>query len=339
MKILVTGGCGFIGSNFIHYWLARHPNDYLVNFDKLTYAANPESLADLTSNSHYQFIKADICDEVAVDAVLADGIELIIHFAAESHVDRSIDDPLLFVKTNVLGTYTLLNSAKKHGGLRFHHVSTDEVFGALSLDTEEKFTENTHYDPRSPYSASKASSDHFVRSFFHTFNLPITVSNCSNNYGAFQSPEKFIPRMITNIMDGKKIPVYGDGLYVRDWLYVDDHCSAIEAIVLKGKIGQSYNIGALVKDYSNLEVAKTILRIMNKTETELEFVADRPGHDRRYTVSWEKIKNELGWSPSLNFEEGIQRTIHWYQENEAWWRDSKTEAEAFYVRLNASKNK
>lgn len=339
MKILVTGGCGFIGSNFIHYWLSRHPNDSIVNFDKLTYAANPESLKDLENNPHYSFVKGDICDEAAVDQVISGGIELIIHFAAESHVDRSIDDPLLFVRTNVIGTYNLLNSAKKHGNIRFHHISTDEVFGALPLDTDEKFTESTNYDPRSPYSASKASSDHFVRSFYHTFGLPITISNCSNNYGAFQSPEKFIPRMITNLMDGKKIPVYGDGLYVRDWLYVEDHCSAIEAVVLNGKIGESYNIGGLVKDYSNLEVAKTILKIMGKGEDQLEFVPDRPGHDRRYAVSWEKIHQELNWSPSLTFEEGITKTVKWYQDNEKWWRDAKTEAEAFYARLAASRQK
>lgn len=338
MKILVTGGCGFIGSNFIHYWLIRHPDDTIVNFDKLTYAANPESLSDLKNNPHYQFIEADICDEVAVDRVLSDGIELIIHFAAESHVDRSIDDPLLFVRTNVLGTYTLLNSAKKNGGIRFHHISTDEVFGSIPFGSNAQFSEETPYDPSSPYSASKASSDHFVRSFGKTFALPITITNCSNNYGPYMNPEKMIPRMITNLIDGKKVPVYGKGENFRDWLYVTDHCSAIEAVITRGKIGETYCIGGLKETSTNINLVKKVIKLMGKDESQIEFVTDRPAHDN-YAVSWEKIHNELGWEPQETLDSGLQKMISWYQENESWWREAKIEAEAFYQRLNSNKGK
>jgi len=338
MKILVTGGCGFIGSNFIHYWLSRHPDDSIVNFDKLTYAANPESLSDLENNSHYQFVQGDICDQVAVDQVMSEGIELIIHFAAESHVDRSIDDPLLFVKTNVLGTYTLLNSAKNHGNIRFHHISTDEVFGSIDFGSNAQFSETTPYDPSSPYSASKAASDHFVRSFGKTFGLPITITNCSNNYGPYMNPEKMIPRMITNLIDGKKVPVYGKGANFRDWLYVTDHCSAIEAVITKGKIGETYCIGGLKETSTNIDLVKKVLALMGKDESLIEFVADRPAHDN-YAVSWDKIHNELGWEPQETLDSGLQKMISWYQDHESWWREAKTEAEAFYVRLNASKQK
>jgi dTDP-glucose 4,6-dehydratase len=336
MKILVTGGCGFIGSNFIHYWFSRHSTDVIVNLDKLTYAANPESLRDLENNSQYQFVEGDICDEVLVDKILSSGIELIIHFAAESHVDRSIDDPLLFVKTNVLGTYTLLNSAKKHGLIRFHHISTDEVFGSIPFGSDAQFSEDTPYDPTSPYSASKASSDHFVRSFSKTFGLPITITNCSNNYGPYMNPEKMIPRMITNLIDGKKVPVYGKGENFRDWLYVTDHCSAIEAVVTKGKIGETYCIGGLKETSTNIDLVKKVLKLMGKDESQIEFVTDRPAHDN-YAVSWEKIKNELAWEPQETLDSGLQKMITWYQENEPWWREAKTEAEAFYQRLNDKK--
>jgi len=338
MKILVTGGSGFIGSNFIHYWLSRHPDDEIINFDKLTYAANPESLKDLESNSHYQFVQGDICDEPAVDSVMSSGVELVVHFAAESHVDRSIDDPLLFVKTNVIGTYTLLNSAKKHGNIRFHHISTDEVFGSIDFGSNLQFSEETPYDPSSPYSASKASSDHFVRSFGKTFGLPITITNCSNNYGPYMNPEKMIPRMITNIIDGKKVPVYGKGENFRDWLYVTDHCSAIETVVNKGKIGETYCIGGLKETSTNIDLVKRVLNLMGKDESQIEFVTDRPAHDN-YAVSWEKLHNELGWEPQETLDSGLQKMIKWYQENEAWWREAKTEAEAFYQRLAASRQK
>lgn len=337
MKILVTGGCGFIGSNFIHYWLSRHPDDFIVNLDKLTYAANPASLKDLDGSAHYQFIQGDICDENLVDNILSTKIELIVHFAAESHVDRSIDDPLLFVKTNVLGTYTLLNYAKKHGNIRFHHVSTDEVFGSIPFASSAQFSEDTPYDPSSPYSASKAASDHFVRSFYKTFGLPITITNCSNNYGPFMNPEKMIPRMITNIIDGKKIPVYGQGENFRDWLYVTDHCSAIETVITRGKIGDTYCIGGLKETSTNIDLVKKVLKLMDKDESLIEFVADRPAHDN-YAVSWEKIHSELGWEPQETLESGLTKMISWYRENESWWRSAKTEAEAFYKKLNDYKN-
>lgn len=338
MKILVTGGLGFIGSNFIRYWFKNHPQDHIINLDKITYAANPKSLSDIESNPNYRFVKGDICDAKTVDPLMSQ-VDTVVHFAAESHVDRSLDDPEVFLKTNILGTHNLLNLAKKYDIKRFHHVSTDEVYGALPLDTKDKFTLDSKYDPRSPYSASKAASDHLVRSYYHSFGLPITITNCSNNYGPFQSPEKFVPRMITNLIDGQKIPIYGDGLYVRDWLFVDDHCSAIEAVLLKGKIGQTYNVGGLVDDVSNLDVAKTILAIMGKDDSWLTYVPDRPGHDRRYAVDWSYISQELGWQPKLSFKEGMQKTITWYLENESWWRPLKTEAEKFYQKLQQRRAK
>ncbi len=338
MKILVTGGLGFIGSNFIRYWLKNHPQDHIINLDKITYAANPKSLSDIEKDSRYRFVKGDICDSQIVDPLMAQ-VDTVVHFAAESHVDRSLDDPEVFLKTNILGTHNLLNLAKKHDIKRFHHVSTDEVYGALPLNTQEKFTLDSKYDPRSPYSASKAASDHLVRSYFHSFGLPITITNCSNNYGPFQSPEKFVPRMITNLIDGQKIPIYGDGLYVRDWLFVDDHCSAIEAVLLKGKVGQTYNVGGLVDDVSNLDVAKTILAVMGKDDSWLTYVPDRPGHDRRYAVDWSYISEKLGWQPKSSFKEGMQKTITWYLENESWWCPLKTEAENFYKKLHQRRSK
>jgi dTDP-glucose 4,6-dehydratase len=338
MKILVTGGLGFIGSNFIRYWLKKFPKDTIINLDKITYAANPDSLSDIESNPNYRFVKGDICDPKAVDPLMSQ-VETVVHFAAESHVDRSLDDPEIFLKTNILGTHNLLNLAQKHNIKRFHHISTDEVYGALPLNTKDKFTLDSKYDPRSPYSASKAASDHLVRSYFHSFGLPVTITNCSNNYGPFQSPEKFVPRMITNIIDGQKIPIYGDGLYVRDWLFVDDHCSAIEAVLLKGKPGETYNVGGLVDDVSNLDVAKTILTIMGKDDSWLTYVPDRPGHDRRYAVDWSYISEKLGWQPKLSFKEGMEKTITWYQQNESWWRPLKTEAEKFYQKLQQRRAK
>ncbi len=333
MRLLITGGLGFIGSNFILYWLKTHPDDFIVNLDKVTYAANPASLKSIKDSSQYKFIKGDICDEVIVDQAMT-GIDLVIHFAAETHVDRSIDDPTLFVRTNVLGTYTLLNAALKHSIKRFHHISTDEVFGSVNrLNPKDFFTEETPYHPSSPYAASKASSDHFVRSFHHTFGLPITISNCSNNYGPFQNPEKFIPRLITNALANKKIPVYGTGENIRDWLYVEDHCRAIDLILNKGKIGETYCIGGLKDSSTNLNLVKTVLKAMGKNEDQIEYVADRPGHDD-YRVSWEKINKELGWEPQHSLEKGIKATIDWYQNNPNWWQTSKIEAEKFYRKLN-----
>lgn len=323
MKILVTGGAGFIGSNFILYWLRNHPQDEIVNFDKLTYAGNLENLKSIEKNPNYSFIHGDICDSQAVNLAMED-IDTVVHFAAESHVDRSIMEPASFVVTNVVGTQVLLDAALKNNIKRFHHISTDEVFGALDLNSTDKFNETTRYDPHSPYSASKAGSDHLVRAYFDTFGLPITITNCANNYGPFHFPEKLIPLAITNLIEGKKVPVYGDGLYVRDWLYVEDHCRAIEVVLQKGKVGETYCVGSMTQDVNNLEVVKKILRIMGKDEEMIEYVKDRPGHDRRYAIDFSKIKNELGWEPLHSFDEWLELTVKWYQENENWWKDVKS---------------
>lgn len=323
MKLLVTGGAGFIGSNFILYWLKSHPQDYIVNYDKLTYAGNLENLVLVKDNPHYSFIHADICDFENVKNALH-GVEVVVHFAAESHVDRSITDSAPFITTNIVGTHTLLTACLDAHIKRFHHISTDEVFGALELDSNLKFNESTPYNPRSPYSASKASSDHLVRAFYHTYGLPITISNCANNYGPYHFPEKFIPLAITNILEGKKVPIYGDGLYVRDWLYVEDHCRAIDKILEKGKIGDTYCIGGLTQDISNIEIVRMILQKMGKDESMIEYVNDRPGHDRRYAIDWTKIQHELGWSPQYDFETYIDKTIEWFKINESWWKRIKS---------------
>ena len=320
MKLLVTGGAGFIGSNFIHYMLKTYPNYEVVNLDALTYAGNLENLKSLAQDSRYKFVKGDICDVDLVDELVKE-CDAVVHFAAESHVDRSILDAAAFVRTNVLGTHTLLEAVRKAGNKRFHHVSTDEVFGSLSAN-DPAFNENTPYDPRSPYSASKAASDHLVRAYFHTHNLPITISNCSNNYGPFHFPEKLIPLIITNLLENKKIPIYGDGLNVRDWLFVEDHCRAIDAIIHKGKIGETYCVGG-DGEKTNLEIAKTILNLLGKDESMLEYVQDRKGHDKRYAIDFSKIKTELGWEPQVSFEAGIQKTIAWFKQNEIWWRRLK----------------
>jgi len=322
MKILVTGGAGFIGSNFIIYWMKNHPDDHIINLDKLTYAGNLENLKSFEENPNYQFIHGDICDPSIVGKA-AEGIDTIVHFAAESHVDRSILKPADFVETNVTGTQVLLDAALKFDIQRFHHVSTDEVFGSLELDAPNKFNERTNYNPRSPYSASKAASDHLVRAYFHTYNLPITISNCSNNFGPYQFPEKIIPLAITNLLENKKVPVYGDGLYVRDWLYVEDHCKAIDLIIKKGKIGETYCVGGLTEDINNLSVIKKIIKILGKDDSYIEFVKDRPGHDRRYAIDWSKIKENLGWNPLHSFNEWLEKTAEWYKENVKWWQDVK----------------
>ena len=318
MKILVTGGAGFIGKNFLYYWLKNHPQDELVNFDKLTYAANLESLRDIESNSCYSFIKGDICDPRAVGKAM-NGADWVVHFAAESHVDRSITGPAVFIETNVMGTQVLLEAALKAKVKRFHHVSTDEVFGALALESKDKFNEQTRYDPRSPYSASKAASDHLVRAYGTTYGLPYTITNCSNNYGPWMNPEKFIPLVVTNLIRNKNIPVYGDGKNVRDWLHVEDHVRAIELVLTKGKVGETYCVGGMTDDVSNLELVKKILKIMGKSEEMIEFVADRLGHDRRYAVDWSKIHRELGWEPKHDFETWLEKTVNWYIQNERWW--------------------
>jgi len=329
MRILVTGGAGFIGSNFILYWMKNHPGDEIVNFDKLTYAGNLENLTSVEKNKRYRFVQGDICDAKAVGDAMA-GIDTVVHFAAESHVDRSILEPASFVMTNVVGTQVLLDAALKTGVKRFHHVSTDEVFGALDLSSKEKFDEQTPYNPRSPYSSSKAGSDHLVRAYHHTYGLPVTITNCSNNYGPYQFPEKLIPLAITNILEGKKVPVYGDGLYVRDWLYVDDHCRAIDAVLSSGRIGETYCIGGVTHDISNLDVIKMILGIMGKDDSLIEFVTDRPGHDRRYAVDWSKMNAEFGWKPENDFHAWLVQTVGWYEQHEEWWKRVKTGAYTAY---------
>lgn len=320
MKLLVTGGAGFIGSNFIHYWLNKYQADEIINLDALTYAGNLENLKDIEVSNRYQFIKGDISDRDTVKRAMA-GVEMIVHFAAESHVDRSILDSADFIRTNIEGTRILLEEAKSLGGIRFHHVSTDEVFGALTLDGG-KFNENTPYDPRSPYSASKAASDHLVRAYFHTYNLPITISNCSNNYGAYQYPEKLIPLFITNLIDGKKVPVYGEGRNVRDWIHVDDHNRGVDLILKQGKIGETYCLGG-GSERSNLEITQSILDLMGKDRDMIEYVSDRPGHDLRYAVDFSKAKSELNWSPQIDFDSGLAATVDWYRKNEKWWRALK----------------
>lgn len=320
MKLLVTGGAGFIGSNFVHYILKTYPDYDIVNLDALTYAGNLENLKALENDPRHTFVKGDICDAELVDKLAAD-VDMIVHFAAESHVDRSILDSAAFVRTNVMGTHTLLEAARKHN-LRFHHVSTDEVFGALGPN-DPKFDEKTPYDPRSPYSASKAASDHLVRAYYHTHALPITISNCSNNYGPYIFPEKLIPLIITNLLEDKKIPIYGDGMQVRDWLYVGDHCRAIDFIIHRGKIGETYCVGGN-SEKPNIEIAKTILKLMAKDESMIKYVEDRKGHDRRYAIDFSKLKNELGWQPQVTFEDGIKKTIEWFLDNESWWKNIKS---------------
>lgn len=322
MKVVVTGGAGFIGSNFILYWMRHHPDDAIVNLDKLTYAGNLENLKDVENNPNYTFVQGDIVDADLVEHALK-GADIVVHFAAESHVDRSIHEPAQFVMTNVLGTQVLLDASLKANIKRFHHISTDEVFGSLPLFSKDKFDEKTKYDPRSPYSASKAGSDHLVNAYSATYGLPTTITNCSNNFGPYHFPEKLIPLAITNILEGKKVPVYGDGLYVRDWLYVEDHCRAIELVLIKGKIGETYCVGGSADDINNLTVVKKILRLMGKADDMIEFVKDRPGHDRRYAIDWSKIKNDLGWEPQHNFDEWLEKTVEWYRQNTSWWQRVK----------------
>ena len=326
--ILVTGGAGFIGSHVVRYLLKKYSTYQIINIDKLTYAGNLENLKDVSENKNYQFEKVDIVDAEALRAVFKKhGVTDIIHLAAESHVDRSIDGPMEFAMTNVIGTVNLLQVAKDFwaGGENhvFHHVSTDEVFG--SLGTEGLFTEETPYDPRSPYSASKASSDHFARAFFHTYNFPIKMSNCSNNYGSHHFPEKLIPLMIHNIQNNKALPVYGKGDNIRDWLWVEDHASAIDAIFHRGRIGESYNVGGL-NEWTNIKLVKFLCQLMDKklnrisgsSEKLISFVGDRAGHDKRYAIDASKLERELGWKPSITFEKGLEKTVDWYLENQDW---------------------
>lgn len=320
MKLLVTGGAGFIGSNFIRYWLKEHPEDEITNLDLLTYAGNLDNLRDLENEPRYRFVRGDICDPVLVGDLI-DGRDIVVHFAAESHVDRSIKDSASFVKTNVEGTRVLLEAARSNGLVRFHHISTDEVFGSLDFGAPA-FNEKTPYDPRSPYSASKAASDHLVRAYHHTYGLPVTISNCSNNYGPYQYPEKFIPLFITNLLAGKRVPLYGNGRNVRDWIHVDDHNRGVDLIIHQGRSGETYCLGG-DGEKSNREITKLILELLKQDETMIETVDDRPGHDLRYAIDFTKAQTELGWEPQIGFLDGLARTVAWYKDNEAWWKKLK----------------
>ena len=314
MKLLVTGGAGFIGSNFIHYWLENHPEDEIINLDILTYAGNLENLQSIENNPKYKFVKGDVCDRELIFSLVKD-VDVVVHYAAESHVDRSIMDPSSFVRSNVLGTQVLLDAVKEYDK-RLHHVSTDEVFGALK-DIDPAFTEKTPYDPRSPYSASKAAADHLVRAYFHTYGIKMTISNCSNNYGRYMFPEKVLPLFIANLMVDKKVPVYGDGLQIRDWIHTLDHARGVDMILQKGKIGETYCLGGN-NELTNLNLTKTLLQVMDKDESYIEFVKDRPGHDRRYAIDFTKAKTELGWEPQIKFEDGLKDMVKWYQDNQEW---------------------
>ncbi|MBT7929910.1 dTDP-glucose 4,6-dehydratase [Candidatus Peregrinibacteria bacterium] len=331
MTLLVTGGSGFIGSNFIRHILQTYPSYKVINYDLLTYAGNQESLRDLEKHPNYKFVKGNITNIKRINQVIKSGqVTHIVNFAAESHVDRSISNPSVFMITNVVGTQVLLQAALKNKVKRFHHVSTDEVYGSLSLRTKDKFNDKSIYDPRSPYSASKAGSDHIVNAYFHTYGLPVTISNCSNNFGPYQHPEKFLPRAITNLIENKPIVIYGDGKNIRDWLHVVDHCRAIDMILHKGNLGETYLIGGQTTEISNLTIAKKLLKIFGKDKTYLEFVQDRIGHDKKYAVDWSRIKKELGWEPLHNFDEWLIQTVNWYKGNTKWWKSLKIKAENYY---------
>ena len=320
MKIIVTGGAGFIGSNFVYYELDNYPEDEIICLDKLTYAGNLETLEVAMKNPKFKFVKGDIADRKFVyDLFETEKPDIIVNFAAESHVDRSIENPEIFLRTNIIGTSVLMDACRKYGITRYHQVSTDEVYGDLPLDRPDLFfTETTPLHTSSPYSASKASADLLVQAYHRTYGLPVTISRCSNNYGPYHFPEKLIPLMIINVLNNKKLPVYGKGENVRDWLYVEDHCSAIDLIIRKGKVGQIYNIGGH-NEKTNLEVVKTIIKELGKSEDLIEFVTDRPGHDRRYAIDPTKIHNELGWLPATKFNDGIKKTIDWYLTHKSWW--------------------
>lgn len=318
MKLLITGGAGFIGSNFIRYWLEQHSEDRIVNLDALTYAGNLENLKGLDESRH-SFIQGDVRNPEDVSRAM-DDVDVVIHFAAESHVDRSIDGGRVFLETNVIGTFNLLEEVRRRENQikRFHHISTDEVFGSLSLDEPRRFDERSPHDARSPYSASKVAAEHLVRAYCHTHNLPFTISNCSNNYGPYHHPEKLIPLMITRALRDEPLPVYGDGLNIRDWIHVADHCRGIEAILLRGKEGETYCLGG-DSEVPNIEVVKSILRHLGKPESLISYVEDRKGHDRRYAIDSSKAQRELGWQPQYSFEAGLQDTINWYLANRSWW--------------------
>jgi dTDP-glucose 4,6-dehydratase len=321
MKIIVTGGAGFIGGNFVHYMVNKYPDDIIINLDLLTYAGNLETLKPVENKANYKFVKGDIADREFIFKLFEEEKpDIVVNFAAESHVDRSITDPEIFVRTNVIGTTTLLDACRTYGIKRFHQVSTDEVYGDLPLDRPDLFfTEKTPLHTSSPYSSAKASADLFTLAYYRTYKLPVTISRCSNNYGPYHFPEKLIPLMISRALADEPLPVYGKGENVRDWLYVTDHCRAIDLIIRNGKEGEVYNIGGH-NERTNLEVVKTILKHLNKPESLIKYVTDRPGHDRRYAIDPTKIETELGWKPEYNFDTGIVKTIEWYLENEDWWK-------------------
>jgi len=332
MKLLVTGGAGFIGSNFVHYTVNNRPEHQVTVIDKLTYAGNQKNLEPVADK--IKFVQGDICDAALMDQLVAD-TDIVVHFAAESHNDNSLRSPWPFVETNIVGTYTILEAVRKHSK-RLHHISTDEVFGDLELDDPNRFTENTPYNPSSPYSSTKASSDHLVRAWIRSFGVQATISNCSNNYGPYQHIEKFIPRQITNILSDIKPKLYGQGLNVRDWIHVDDHNEAVHFILDKGQSGETYNIGADNDHTNNKMVIEMILELMGKAKDDYEHVADRPGHDMRYAMDSTKIRNELGWQPrytdNQGMRAGLQQTIDWYTNNRDWWQSQKAEIEANYAK-------
>ena len=332
MNILITGGAGFIGSNFVHYLLKKRPDYTMVNVDKLTYAGNLENLEGVRNNPKYAFEKADVCDRDAIERMVDNySIDAIIHFAAESHVDRSIMGAAEFVRTNVTGTQVLLDIARQRNMKRFLQVSTDEVYG--SLGETGLFTEDTPLHPNSPYSASKAGADMLALAYQHTFGLPVVITRCSNNYGPYQFPEKLIPLMIANALNDKPLPVYGDGKNVRDWLHVHDHCVAIDAVFHDGKIGEVYNIGGN-NEWKNIDIVKLVLKLVGKTESLITYVKDRPGHDRRYAIDSSKIRKDLNWKPAYTFEQGIQETVRWYTENRVWWENILSgEYKEYYKRM------
>ncbi|MCI7329970.1 MAG: dTDP-glucose 4,6-dehydratase [Selenomonadaceae bacterium] len=335
MNIIVTGGAGFIGSNFVYYQHKKHPADKIICVDKLTYAGNLETLTPLLEKDNFKFIRADIADRKAIYRIFEqEKPDIVVNFAAESHVDRSIENPEIFLQTNIIGTSVLLDACRKYGIDRYHQVSTDEVYGDLPLDRPDLFfTEQTNLHTSSPYSASKASADLLVMAYHRTYKVPTTISRCSNNYGPYHFPEKLIPLMIINALDDKPLPVYGDGLNVRDWLYVEDHCHAIDLIMRKGKVGEVYNVGGH-NERANIDVVKTILAQLGKPESLIEHVTDRKGHDRRYAIDPTKIHEELGWEPETKFEDGIRKTVQWYLDNRDWWLNIITgEYQNYYERM------
>ena len=321
MNIIVTGGAGFIGSNFVFHMLKAHPDYRIICLDKLTYAGNLSTLEPVMDNPNFRFVKADICDKEAVDKLFAEEKpDIVVNFAAESHVDSSIENPQIFLETNIIGTSVLMDASRKYGVKRYHQVSTDEVYGDLPLDRPDLFfTEQTPIHTSSPYSSSKAGADLLVLAYYRTYGLPVTISRCSNNYGPYHFPEKLIPLMIIRALHDESLPVYGDGLNVRDWLYVEDHCKAIDLIIHNGKVGEVYNVGGH-NEMANIDIVKLILKELGKSEDLITYVTDRAGHDRRYAIDPTKIHNDLGWLPETKFADGIVKTIRWYLDNEAWWQ-------------------